>query len=241
MSLPKIETSVFPLTLPVSKKSIKFKAFTVKEQRILLEATADGVEMTTLEEVLKNCTMGTVDISSLPIVDIEYLFLHVRGKSVGEVIDLAFICETEVDDENQQKKRCGNRVEAKVNIRDIKVDRQDFETKVVLEDDFILDMQPPTMTDANAMMKQDITEDEVYELMLACVKTIHYQDNVYNTAEYSKTDLKSFFDDLTTGHVEKIKAFFEQLPTMKHDLTLECRSCGTKEEIHLEGLAAFLA
>lgn len=244
MALPKIDSPIFSAKLISTGKEVKFRPFTVKEEKLFLIAyQANDVKniTDTIVQILNNCILDDIDIKSLPIFDIEFLFLNIRARSVGEVVNLAYRCNNTVVDENGEEKRCGNKVEIDIDILDVKPEVNESHTnKIELNDKLGIMMKYPTLEMVDTFNLEDEI-DTIIEMIVSCIDFIYDEDNVYYAKDSTKEELLEFIDSLSTKDLEKIKQFFATLPKLKKKVDFKCNKCGYEEEMELEGLQSFFA
>ena len=232
MALPKLNTPTYELELPSTGLPIKYRPFLVKEQKLLLVAQATGKEediANAMGELVRSCTFGKIDSAMSPIFDIEYLFLRIRGKSVGDIVDLNITCP---DDGKTQ-------VPVQLNLEDISVNMLDDHTnEVQLLDDCKIVFRYPIMSDMKGITSG---VDSTFKLMSSCVTEIHYGDDVYTKADMTDKDINEFIDQLTGQQFEKISEFFNSMPKLRHIVNVTNPKTKKKSEVTLEGLQSFLS
>jgi len=238
MALPRIEAPTFSITLPLSKKQIRYRPFLVKEQKILLMAMESG-ESDIIEEnirqVLQNCTVDEIDINNLPIVDIEYYFLNLRAKSVGEIIESKYKCNNVVDE-----KTCGNIMDSSFNILDVKVEvPNDISDVILISGTIGVKMKYPDFSLVSKLEESYSTTDMAFELILNCIEYIFDDDTFYYAHETSRDELMAFLESLTKEQFDKIQNFVENVPKLKKQINLTCSKCGFQHHIEVEGLQDF--
>ena len=239
MPLPKIATPTYELELPSTGQSIQYRPFLVKEEKVLVIAleSEDTKQITTaIKNVIKNCikTKG-IKVESLPTFDIEYLFLNIRGKSVGEEIEVNIICP----DDGQTE------VPVTINIDDIQIQKNDdHDTKVKLNDELTLVMKYPSLdqfiknnfdfTDKNQM-------DQSFELIASCIDSICSEDEVWASADCTKKEVNEFLESMNSSQFKGIEKFFETMPRLSHTVTVKNPETKVESEVVIEGLASFFA
>jgi|TARA_R100000030_G_scaffold88478_1_gene72433 hypothetical protein len=239
MPLPKIATPTYELELPSTGQSIQYRPFLVKEEKVLVIAleSEDTKQITTaIKNVIKNCikTKG-IKVESLPTFDIEYLFLNIRGKSVGEEIEVNIICP----DDGQTE------VPVTINIDDIQIQKNDdHDTKVKLNDELTLVMKYPSLdqfiknnfdfTDKNQM-------DQSFELIASCIDSICSEDEVWASADCTKKEVNEFLESMNSSQFKGIEKFFETMPKLSHTVPVTNPVTKVDSEVVLEGLASFFA
>ena len=239
MPLPKIATPTYELELPSTEETIKFRPFLVKEEKLLVLAleSEDTKQITTaIKNVIKNCILTKgVKVETLPTFDIEYLFLNIRGKSVGEVLDVNIICPDDGETE----------VGVKIDLDEIKVKKNDDHKKQIkLDDSIMMEMKYPSLeqfvknnfdlNDKNAM-------DQSFELIASCVDKIYSEDEVWAAADCTKKEMTEFLEQMNSSQFKEIESFFETMPKLSHTIKVKNPNTKKENEIVLEGLASFFA
>jgi hypothetical protein len=238
MALPKIDAPIYELTLPLSKKQIRFRPFLVKEQRNLMMAMEsddkDTIEKN-IKQVLHNCTLTEkVDIDSLPIVDVEYYFIQLRARSVGEVVENKYRCENVVED-----KTCGNLMDVKFNLLDIKIDKGDIKDEIQLTDKISVKLSYPRFSVLDASKNIETATDMAFEMIVSSVVHIFDGEQFYYANEVAKEELVDFIESLNQEQFSKIEDFFSNLPKLNKTLEMDCGKCGFHHKIEVEGLENF--
>ena len=239
MPLPKISTPTYEVELPSTGETIQYRPFLVKEEKVLVIAleSEDTKQITTaIKTVIKNCiiTKG-IKVETLPTFDIEYLFLNIRGKSVGEEIDVNVICP---DDEQTA-------TTVSINLDDIKVQKnEEHSNKIKVDKNIMMEMKYPSLdqfiknnfdfNDANAM-------DQSFELIGSCIDKIYTEDEVWSTADVTKKELNEFLEQMNSAQFKEIEKFFETMPKLSHKIKVTNPKTGVESEVVLEGLASFFA
>lgn len=232
MALPTNDVPKYPLTLPSSKKKIKFRPFLVKERSILLlalqEGTTEGI-VSAVDELFKVCTFGECSVKNMPLIDVEYLFLHIRNKSIGEELDVLHPCI-----------KCETENEVRLNLEDMKTVGLGASNDIDLENGMFLKMKHPTLELA-AILSDEPTEEEVMRVITSCMDTIIKGDAVYKAQEESEEERNKFISTLTQGQLNKVEDFFKSTPKVMVSGAYTCKQCGEANGIVLEGLENFFA
>ena len=236
MPLPKISTPTYELELPSTGKKIKYRPFLVKEEKILIIAmeSEDEKQITNaIKEVISSCiiTRG-IKVDQLSTFDIEYLFLNIRGKSVGEEVEVMVTCP---DDGVTQ-------VPTSINLDDIKVQKgKNHSRDIKLDDDLILRMKYPSVDEfiKNNFGGQDITVDNTFDLIASCVEQVYSEEESWSAADCTKKELTQFLEQLSSKQFKEIEIFFETMPKLSHTVNVKNPNTGVDNEIVLEGLTAF--
>jgi hypothetical protein len=239
MPLPKINTPQYSLELPSTGEEIQYRPFLVKEEKLLVIAleSEDTKQITTaIKNVIKNCiyTKG-IKVEALPTFDIEYLFLNIRGKSVGEEIEVNLICP---DDETTN-------VPVKIDIDSIKVQfDENHSKKIKIDDTIMMEMKYPSLDQFiknNFDFSQNNAMDQSFELIASCVDKIYTEDEVWSSADVTKKELIDFLEQMNSAQFKEIENFFETMPKLSHKVTITNPNTKVESEVVIEGLASFFA
>ena len=238
MALPKISVPTFEMTIPSTKQTIKYRPFLVKEEKVLLMALEgnDPKEMAhAIKQTISNCSLDEVDVNALAPFDIEYFFLLLRAKSLGETIDLTYQCKNK-----KGKADCSNTIQFAINIDDIKVEETEGHTnKVDLTDSVGILMKYPAL---ETIMDQDFdTEnvDSILGIIADCMESIHDDTSVYKMKDTDKSETTEFLEGLTQTQFIKIRNFFDTMPKVKYEETLTCNKCKKDNKVEIEGMQNF--
>ena len=240
MPLPKITTAEYELKLPSSGKTIKYRPFLVKEEKILILSleSQDNKQITNaVKQVLKECVISKgIKIDQLPSFDIEYLFLNVRGKSVGETIDLLVTCGDDGETE----------VPVTISIDEITISRSDDHSPdVELSDGYTVKMKYPSLSqfvDSNfgELEGKDVV-DKSFDMVASSIDMVYNDEEMFSAAECTKKELKEWVESLTSAQFAKIEKFFETMPKLTHTLEVVNPNTKKKNTVLLEGLSDFFA
>jgi hypothetical protein len=237
MALPMNTQPTFNMTIPSSGKNVRFRPFVVKEEKALLIAQQSEdptVMVDTLKSVFKSVVQDPIDVDKLAIFDIEYMFLQVRGKSVGETIDLLFQCDNDHGEQNEKA-----RSKVTINISDLEVIRPDGHTnKIDLFNNVGVVMKYPTLDAADTLKDADDIE-EVFSMVADLIDMIYDGDEIYYGHETKKEELLQFLNNLTSEQFSKIQKFFETMPKISTKVEYKCPICGKEHHKVLEGLQSF--
>jgi hypothetical protein len=229
MSLPKLNTPIFELILPSTGETVRFRPFLVKEHKILLTmAEADTPEIGKIvRELVSVCTFEKIDANKLPHFDIEYIFLNLRSKSIGESVDVIVNCP------------CGNKIDTSFNIEDLKVIRKENHTpKIMLTDKFGVEMAYPKFQEVMEVFQSNNT-GRVVELIINNIKGVFDDTNYWDTKEQTKQEIEEFVDSLTKEQFDKIEEFFVTAPKIVQEIETDCPKCNRHNSSKLEGLSNF--
>ena len=239
MPLPTIVTPSYELELPSTGKKVKYRPFLVKEEKLLVLAleTENTKDISTaIKTVLKNCIQSRgVKVDNLPTFDIEYLFLNIRGKSVGEEIEVNLIAP---DDEVTE-------VPVTINVDDIKVKKsEDHNKKVKLDDTLVMEMKYPSLDQfikSNFDFGDEVTMDQSFDLIASCIDKIYNEEEVWSTADCTKKEVKEFLEQMNSLQFKEIEKFFETMPKLSHSVTFTNPKTEVESTVVLEGLSSFFA
>lgn len=237
MPLPKLVVPEYELELPSTKESVKYRPFLVKEEKLLLTAMQLGEEkdmMNAVKTIIKNCTNLKGRVEELSTFDIEYVFLRIRSKSVGEVSKVMVTCP---DDGETQ-------VEVDIDLEEINVVfPEGHKTKIDLTDDVGIIMKYPSLDMFIKMnfVGEDITVDNMFELSVSCMSQIYEGEEVYDCRSYTKKEVMEFLESLKSDQFQKVQEFFTTMPKLEHEIEVENPKTGVKSTIKLEGLGSFFA
>jgi len=235
MALPILQTSRFELELPISKKTISYRPFLVKEEKVLLMALESQNRkqiMNAMNDIVDACTFGEIKSKDLPVAELEYIFLKLRSKAVGETSHIGVKCQS-----------CGESNELDINLDDIVLDTNDIaSTKIMLTDAIGVIMKYPNSSDVTRSIDEKKSDVEnTYSVIASCIDKVFDKENVYEVATQTKQEIQDFIESLNKQQFDKIKQFFEKLPKLKHNVAFKCGKCGKDNDIMLEGTESFFA
>ena len=232
MALPKLNSLTYELELPSTGEKLKYRPFLVKEQKALMIAQesedAQLIE-TTFAQIINDCVFDDVDPYTMPMFDIEYLFLRIRGKSVGEKVKINVLCP---DDEK-------TRVDVEVNLEEVDVQMSEDHTNVIdLTKDIKLIMKYPCLKD---MAGFDVTGEvsSLFDMIKRCISEVHDGETIYNKVDISEKELDDFIDSMSTQNFEQVGNFFETMPKLLHEIEVKNPKTKKKNKIPIEGLQSF--
>jgi hypothetical protein len=238
MPLPKISTPTYELELPSSGKKIRYRPFLVREEKILIMAleSEDTKQISSaIVQILSDCiATKTVKVSELSTFDIEYLFLNVRAKSVGETVEVNVTCP---DDGETQ-------VQMEINIDDIKVQKDSKHTNIIkLDDNLSMKLKYPSLeqfVENNFEVNESESEvNKSLSMIISCIDTVYDQEESWNAADCSKKELEEFVEQMNTKQFKEIENFFVTMPKLSHKIKVKNPNTKVESDIVLEGLASF--
>jgi hypothetical protein len=226
MALPILDVPTYELKLPSSGKKIKYRPFLVKEEKILMIANETGEiedQKRAIGQILTNCTFGKINYEDMPTFDVEYLFINIRSKSVGETVNISVLCP---DDDK-------TRVDTIVNLDDIKCENIKKNSNIIkLTDNIGIIMKYPTMN-------IQVEEEEEFKIILKCVESIYDEDTVYDASDFSAVELEEFIDSMTQAQLEMVGDFFKNMPKVYKNIEVMNPKTKVKSKVRLEGLQTF--
>ena len=239
MPLPKISTPIYELEIPSLQKKIRYRPFLVKEEKVLIIAmeSEDSKQIANaVKTVISNCILSKgVKVDELSTFDIEYLFLNIRGKSVGETVDVLITCP---DDGETQ-------VPITINLDDIQVQTSPDHTKdIKLDDNLSMRMKYPSMNEFiknNFESGENLSVTSTFDLICSCIEQVYSEEESWSASDCTKKELSEFIEQLTSNQFKEIEKFFETMPKLSHTLTVKNPKTGVESEVILEGLTSFFA
>ena len=240
--LPKLEVPTYDFKMISNGKTIKFRPFLVKEQKLLLMAnqSEDMKEtLNSIKQIVKNCVIDDIDVDEIPTFDLEYLFLNLRARSVNDVVNLSYKCNNIITKENGEDTPCNSIEKFDINLLDIKpILNPEHNKKIELNSKLGIMMKYPTFeTLANLQNTSDA--DNLIELLIECIDYIYDENQIYKSKDSSKEELIEFIDNLQQKDMEKVQRFFDTVPKLTHEITFKCKKCEYEEKIPIEGLQNF--
>ena len=234
MALPKLNTPTYELELPSTAEILKYRPFLVKEQKLLLIAQESGEDSqitTAMGELVKTCTFNKIDPKIAPMFDIEYVFLKIRGKSVGDIVELNLLCPDDGE----------TRVKTSLNLEDVGVNQKLGHTNEInITDKIKIIMNYPTLNDMVGMVgEKEAGFDEVLEMMKRCIHEVHDGETVHSKIDMSESDLNEFIESLTTEQFQGLADFFDTMPKIAHSIEVTNPKTKKKGEVVIEGIQSF--
>ena len=237
MALPKLNTPTYELEIPSTDEKIKYRPFLVKEEKILMiamESKDNAQIINAVQEIVESCTFNKIDVGELPMFDVEYLFLNIRAKSVGEVSKLRILCPDDAKTYAQ----------VEVDLTKVEVQVDDKHTnKIELSDDMGMIMTYPSMKTFQERGIQNIDSKNMLDVISSCVLQIYEEkgEKVYPGKDSTKAELTEFIENLNSKQFEKIKSFFDTMPKLKHEIKIKNPKTKKESKVTLTGLNDFFA
>jgi len=237
MALPIVETQSYELTLPSADVKVKFRPFLVKEEKVLLQAM-ESEKQTEIISALKNivsaCTFGTLNVEELPTFDLEYIFLNIRAKSVGEVAKLKVLCP---DDKETY-------ADVDIDLTKIEVQVDDTHNNNILIDEnkkigMILKYPTLDSVDPETNFDSKINSQVIFDIISKSIYQIYEGDKIYNSTDYTKEELNKFIESLDSKTFKKVQEFYDTMPKLIHEIEVENPKTKVKSKVTLQGLTDF--
>ena len=232
MTLPTMNIPTYELEVPSTKKKLAYRPFLVKEEKILLMAMEEEKETQlnrALKQVVNNCTFEKIKVVKLPLFDLEYIFLRIRAKSVGEVTKLSLLCQDDGE----------TYVPVEIDLEEIEVEFQEgHTTKIELTEDVGIIMSYPTFEFLDLNIA-DADVNTLFNLIGNSIHQIYEGETVHERADFNKKELKTFLESLTSEQFKKVQNFFETMPRLRHTIEIENPKTKVMNSVTLEGLQAF--
>lgn len=252
MALPTVKYPTYALTIPSTQELVRFRPFTVAEEKILLMANESSKQddiTNAISEVLNACFFGKVDVRSLPSFDIEYMFLNLRAKSVSETIEMRYQNQACPKEEGNP---CKKVVSISIKIDEIKVQQEkagSFEiyepknlsklgNKIIIAQDIGVTMTYPSLEKLAEANKKESAIEQLEELVCSCITSVFDQENVYT--DFSKKEMIDWYNGLLSSQKEEMIEFVKSMPFLRHEMNYKCSACGFEEKLTFEGLQSFL-
>lgn len=232
MALPKLASAKFELTLPSTGEKVEYRPFLVKEEKALMIAQQAGKSediMRAVKDVITSCTFEKVDAEKLPIFDLEYIFINLRAKSVGEIVKLMVTCP----DDNTTK------VQVDVDLTKIECHKEvGHDTNIRLTDEIGLVMDYPKVSSVTEL-DLDNEMESTFEVIKSCVRQVYDSNNVYEKVDMDKNDLDEFIESMSHDQFERVQEFFNTMPKVRHMIKVKNPKTGVDGEVVLEGMQSF--
>jgi hypothetical protein len=237
MALPKLDVPIYELTVPSTDEKIKYRPFLIKEEKILLIAMESGQNEDVIQgvkQIVSECTFNKLKLGNMPMFDVEYIFLQIRSKSVGEVSKLKILCRDDGE----------TYANVEVDLTEIEVQVNDDHTnKIELTDEMGVIMKYPTIDSFSTAGISDITPENMLDVIVACIDKVYDKkgEEVYDSKDSSKKELMDFVEGMNTTQFQDVQAFFDSMPKLRHEITVVNPKTKKENIVALSGLNDFFA
>ena len=235
MDLPKQSTPKYTCILPSDGKEVEYRPFLVQEQKSLLiaqEQEDDKAMFSAVQDLIEACTYGKLKSTQLAVIDMEYLFLKIRAKSVGETANLQVSCHD---------KKCDGHGEVVINLDDVEVVGDEPENKIMINDEIGIELRYPRIGDIDLINSEEGSMTQTLEMLKRCMVTVFDQENVYPTSDSSTQELDEFVNTLSMSQMEMISEYFGSIPQLKKEVKSECVQCGKDINTTIQGMNNFFS
>ena len=232
MALPKLSTPKYMTKVPSTGKEVEFRPYQVKEEKMLMMAAESQDErqiIGAMKDLIIACTFGALDINKLTMFDLEYVFVKLRSKSVGETTTVGMTCT-----------ECNEKTDIKVSLEEVEVNvDKNLDSKIELSDGVGVTMRYPGINDMMDIGGEQTDVDKMMSMIRASIDTIYTSEEVFNIKEQSSTEVDEFIDSLTSKQFSKIREYLEKMPTAQMNIEYECEHCNAKNNQVIKGTANF--
>lgn len=235
MALPKQSTPKYTCILPSDGQEVEYRPFLVQEQKSLLiaqEQEDDKAMFSAVQDLIEACTFGKLKPTQLAVIDMEYLFLKIRAKSVGESVNLQVTC---------QDPKCDGHGEVVINLDDVEVVGDEPENKIMINDEIGIELRYPRIGDIEASDSEEGNMAQTLEMLKRCMVTVYDEEDVYPTSDSSTKELDEFVNTLSMSQMELISNYFGSIPQLKKEVKSECVQCGKDINTTLQGMNNFFS
>ena len=242
MALPKLNIATYELIVPSTGQKVEYRPFLVKEEKLLLMAaeSSDAKTITNaMKDIIAACTNDTLDLKNLAAFDIEYIFLQLRGKSVGDVVEINLKKPNQITCED---KGCPNASQMEIDLREVKMETTKIEKpEIELTDEIGIKLNFPGLELVQKYIKPggELATNDIFNLINECIEYIWDGDEIYKAKDSTKKELNDFIESLSTEQFNKIRDYFESMPRLRHEITWKCSKCEKTSPLVLEGLDSF--
>lgn len=238
MSLPKIDVPTYEITLPSDKRTVKVRPFLVKEEKLLLmavESKDNANIIKTTKQVINNCLLEPLDVEKLPFFDVDYLFIALRAKSIGEKIEVSYTCNNEVENGN-----CGGVFQTDIDVSNCEIEKDEtINMNIKLSDTISIKMKYPSYDIMKMIMGNETILEKKIRVIASCVERIVSGDKIYSQKDFTKEELKDFLENLTQDQYKKLEHFVDNFPNFFVKANGICPKCKFNHEIKYQDYARF--
>jgi len=235
MALPQLKTATYLTKIPSTGKEVEFRPYTVKEEKVLMIAMESKDQKQTfraLKSVIKDCVQSDINLDKLTLFDFEYMFLQLRAKSVGELVDLKMKC--------QHDEECRGVTPVEIDLDEITVSEMPETNVIHLDDKIGVTFNFPSLSIAEKYQEADMEKvTNVFDMIVDCTESIFDEEEVYDCKNESRENINKFYESLSSTQFSKVSEFFSKMPTVEHTIDYKCVQCKEEQKVELKGLQSF--
>lgn len=237
MAIPKIDLPIYELSLKSENKTIRFRPFLVKEEKLLiiaLESNELKMIVDTIKQVINNCVLDPIDIDNLPMFEIENIFLNLRARSMGELVDVTFVCQNVVNE-----RKCSAEMDLQVNLLNVALEIKEVDPVIKITDKIGMRLKFPTF-ETSRMVSETKGDDQLaMKIIRDCTEYIYDENTTYLTKDIVEEEFYEFLDNMTQEQFSRIRDYFNSIPTIKYNGHVQCPKCKKEHDVLLEGILDF--
>ncbi len=237
MAIPKIDLPIYELNLKSENRTIRFRPFVVKEEKLLiiaLESQETKMIVDAVKQVINNCVLDPIDIDNMPMFEVENIFLNLRARSMGEIVEVTYVCQNIVNE-----KRCGSEMDLKVNLLDVALEMQSIDPVIKITDKVGMKLKFPTFETSKFVTMSRGDDKLAMKLIRECTEYIFDEASTYLTKDIAEEEFYEFLDNMSQDQFSKILNFFSSIPSIKYNGHVQCQRCGKEHDVLLEGILDF--
>jgi hypothetical protein len=237
MAIPKIDLPIYELSLKSENRNIRFRPFLVKEEKLLiiaLESNELKMIVDTVKQVINNCVLDPIDVDTLPMFEVENIFLNLRARSMGEVVEVTFVCQNVVNE-----KKCAAEMDLQVNLLDVALEMKEIDPVIKITDKVGMKMKFPTFETSKIVGDAKGDDQLAMKIIRDCTEFIYDESSTYMTKDITEEEFYEFLDNMTQEQFAKIRNFFNAIPTIKYNGHVQCPKCKKEHDVLLEGILDF--
>tara|TARA_E500000178_G_scaffold345415_1_gene395226 strand:+ start:98 stop:811 length:714 start_codon:yes stop_codon:yes gene_type:complete len=235
MALPQLKTATYLMNIPSTGKEVEFRPYTVKEEKVLMIAMESKDQRSiirALKSVIKDCVESNIDMSKLTLFDFEFIFLNLRAKSVGEIVDVNMKCQCDEE--------CKGVTPVQVHLEKIEVSEMPESNIIQLDDKIGITFNFPSLETVEKYQEADMEKvQNVFDMIVDCTESIYDDEEVYDCKNETRENINNFYESLSSTQFSKVTEFFAKMPTVEHTIKYKCIDCEKEQEVELKGLQSF--
>lgn len=237
MAIPKIDLPIYELDLKSEDRKIRFRPFVVKEEKLLiiaLESNETKMIVDTVKQVINNCVLDPIDLDNLPMFEVENIFLNLRARSMGEIVEVTYICQNVTNE-----KKCNGEMDVQVNLLDVALETKKVDPVIKISEKIGMKLKYPTFETSKVVTMAKGDDKLAMKLIRECTEYIFDESTTYLTKDITEEEFYEFLDNMSQEQFSKILEFFNSIPTIKYSGSVRCPKCSKEHEVLLEGILDF--